>query len=202
MLAVLAVVLAYNGRKAIRDRHFDNRWTTTTSTILNERDYISRTEEGEEQLNGAQAIRFGIGLLAAAVMLAEWSVGLASTIVRGTKPSDMRKWTSLHAIATIVSLACLLTAVVLLLPPERIGRRPFTTVFYGTIGVISAVVITALLSNRPRFAAFVFPALALAAVFVPLLTGGIIFGFFAWLALATHMMLVIPAFRQRAMTVK
>jgi hypothetical protein len=75
-------------------------------------------------------------------------------------------------------------------------------VFYGTIGVISVVVIAALLSKRPRFAAFVFPALAVAAVFVPLLTGGIIFGFFGWLALATHVMLVVPTLRQRAMAIK
>jgi hypothetical protein len=41
-----------------------------------------------------------------------------------------------------------------------------------------------------------------AAVFVPVLAGGIIFGLFAWSALATHVMLVVPALRQRAMAVK
>jgi hypothetical protein len=148
MFSGLAVLLAYNGGKAIRDRHFDNRWTTTSSIVLNERDRISRSEKGEEQLDGAQALRFGIGLLAAAAMLAEWSVGLASTIVRGAKPSDERTWTRPHSIAAILSLGCLLTAVVLLLPPERIGRRLFTTVFYGTIGVISVVVFVRIQSRR------------------------------------------------------
>src|SRR5262249_55009956 len=110
--------------------------------------------------------------------------------------------TTLHTIGTIFSMTCLLTAVVSLLPPESIGNRAFITVFYSTIGVISVVVIAALWSNCPRFAAFVFPALAVAAVLVPLLAGGIIFGLFAWLALATHVMLVVPALRQRAMAVK
>src|SRR5580700_2083004 len=65
MMSGLAVLLAYNGRKAIQDRHFDNRWTTTTGTGVNLH-YSSTTEKGEELLDGPQAVRFGIGLLAAA----------------------------------------------------------------------------------------------------------------------------------------
>jgi len=198
MLSGLAIVLAYNGRKAILDRHFDNRWTTTTSTGVNGH-YTSQTEQGEERLDGAPAERFGIGLLAAAAMLAEWSVGLAITIVRGTKAAADPSWTTMHSVATIVSFVCLVTALVLLLPPEQFGRRLFTGTFYGTIVVLSVAVVAAVVSNRPRFAALIFPAVALAAVFIAPLAGGIIFGFFAWLALATHVLLIVPALRERAL---
>jgi hypothetical protein len=196
MMSGLAILLALNGRKAIRDRHFDNRWTTTTTTGVNGQ-YTSQTEQGEELLDGAPAVRFGIGLLAAAVMLAEWSIGMALTIAGGAKAADHPTWTTMHSIATIVSLACLLTLLVLLLPPERIGSQLFIGTFYGTILVLSVAVIAALVSKGPRYAAFIFPAVALSAVFIAPLAGGIIFGFFAWLALATHVMLVIPALRRR-----
>jgi MFS family permease len=196
MMSGWAILLVYNGRKAIRDRHFDNRWTTTTSTGVNGH-YTAQTERGEEVLDGARAVRFGIGMLVAAAMLAEWSVGMAITIVRGAKAADKPTWSAMHSIATIASLVCLLTALVSLLPPERIGSRLFTSVFYGTIIVLSVVVVAAVVSNRPRFAALIFPAVALAAVFISPLAGGIIFGFFAWLALATHLLLLVPSFRQR-----
>ena len=201
MMSGLAILLAYNGRKAIRDRHFDNRWTTTTTTRVNA-NYTAYSERGEELLDGTQAVRFGVGLLAAAGMLAEWAISLAITIVRGTKPADNLTWTAIHSVATIVSLVCLLTALVLLLPPERIGSRLFTSVFFGTIVVISVVVISAVVINRPRYAAFIFPAIALAAVFIGPLAGGIIFGFFAWLAMATHVVLLVPAIRQRILSAK
>ena len=196
MMSGLAIVLAYNGRKAIRDRRFDNRWTTTTATGVNLH-YSVQTEAGEELLDGPQAVRFGIGMLAAAAMLAEWSIGLAFSIVRGFKAPEKPAWSSLHSIATFVSLACLLTAMAGLLPPERLDSRPFTGAFYGTIVAISVAVIAALASKRPRYAAFIFPVLVVAAVSVAPLSGGIIFGFFAWLALATHVMLLVPTLREQ-----
>jgi hypothetical protein len=185
MMSGLAVLLALNGRKAIRDRHFDNRWTITTTTGVNLH-YASQTEQGEELLEGPQAVRFGIGLLAAAAMLAEWSIGLAITIFRGTKPADKPKWTTVHSIATIVSLVCLLTATAALLPPERFGSRLFTSAFYGTIVVLSIAVIAAVASKRPRFAALIFPALAIAAVSIAPLAGGII-------------LLLVPPLREQAL---
>ncbi len=198
MMSGLAILLAFNGRKAIRDRHFDHRWTTITSTGVNMQ-YTSQTENGEELLDGPQAVRFGIGLLAAATMLVEWSIGLAITIVRGTNAANKPKWTVLHSIATIVSLVCLLTALAGLLPPERFGSRLFTGAFYGTIVVLSVAVIAAVASKRPRVAALIFPAFAIAAVFISPLAGGIIFGFFAWLALATHVLLLVPPLREKAL---
>jgi hypothetical protein len=199
ILSCLAVLLGYNGRKAVRERHFVNGWTVITSNLVDDRVVDRRVEKGEERLEGGQAVRFGVGMLAASLMLAGWSVGLAGTIVRGTTPENRSRWTALHTLATLLSFACLLTAMVCLLPPECFGRRRFITVFYGVIGLITVFVPAALALKQPRVAAFTFPALAVGAVFLPLFTGGILFGLFAWLVLATHLMLVVPALRRRAM---
>jgi hypothetical protein len=198
MMSGLAILLAYNGRKAIRDRHFDNRWTTTTGTGVNSQ-YMYEIEHGEELLEGEQAVRFGVGMLAAAAMLAEWSFGLALVIVRRGKASDKPKWTVAHSVATVVSLVCVLTALAGLLPPEHFHGQPFTIAFYGTIVVLSVAVVAATACKRPRVAALIFPALAIAAVSIAPLAGGIIFGFFAWLVLATHVLLLVPSLREQAL---
>jgi MFS family permease len=132
-------------------------------------------------------------------MLAEWAIALALVIVRGAKPTDKRRWTPIHTCATMVSLVCLLTAMAGLLPPDQLRGRSFAAAFYGTIVVLSIAVLAAVAARRPRVAALIFPALAVAAVSIAPLAGGIIFGFFAWLTLATHVLLLVPSLREQAL---
>ena len=91
---------------------------------------------------------------------------------------------------------CLLSALMLLFPPEHIDSRLFTSVFYGTPIALSVAAVVAVVSNHPHSRTY-FPAVALAAVFISPLAGGIICGFLVCLALATHVLLLIPSLRQR-----
>jgi hypothetical protein len=198
MFSGLAVQLAYNGRKAIRDRHFDNRWTTTTTTTVNYKS-SSQIEHGEDILDGPAAIRFGIGLWSGAALFTGWAIGLARLILSGSQPASKPKWSQASTIATYASLSCVLLTMVCLLPPEHLSSRPFTSAFYGTMVIVTIALLTAMIAGKPKIAAFIFPALAVIAIYAGPLTGGIIFGFFGWLVLAVHVLLLVPALREQAM---
>jgi hypothetical protein len=195
----LAYMLGTLGQSILRTGNYDYRLETgDVSSGSAGRD----VQREDVHATGDWAREQGLGFEAVAVTLVFWSFiilwGMAGPLALGAR------WTPLHSLLTVVSLAGCGAAVFWFFPPWRLGRSMSANAFYLVLG---AFLYLATFRNRDLVKARslkIFPALVGSAVILGMFSSGyligIVTGIMICVLLAAHVLLLIPRMRAELWT--
>jgi hypothetical protein len=200
-LAGFGLLLIRGGRQAIHERSIGFDWVSGDGreSVTSDRG-SNLVGRGKVHLNGSEAVEHGVGLFAGGVTFSLWS----ALILWGAagKQAPKAQWKMVHWLATLLSLACLTTAIVGLFPPWHIPFWPSCDAFYV---VMLFFAFLGWQRDRKRIRHFSqrgFPALILGGILVSQLwigaLAGTIAGIFLGIALGLHIVFLIPSLRKLA----
>ncbi len=187
LLALLAVFLlgvgvlgVHTGWQAISQQHYDLEWRPGRSGPW-------RTDT----LNGAEAVRFGIGSLAMGCMFSIWGIGVATFIRRQNTATELSR---LGRARAAIALVALVVTVVCFYPPWQLWSFPLYTV----ITVINAMVFLLPAETCRRWFRIVFSGLIVTAISAGWLNqheiaDRIVVGILTSLGIVVHLFAVCPS---------
>ena len=184
IMAILAngAVFAWFGWDAISHRYFEYEWHAIGPTI--------GPTSGKTFLEGPDAVRAGIGLFSAGLMVSIWSLGLWLQLAR----RSVSRWIydTIVRILAFISFVLLLVSVDCFFPISKPGSIPF----FATLLLIAIVLWLARHLKNPRLVGRFFPFLVIAAIITFIVGGrlgtGIVVAVFVCIAVFGHLLVLFP----------
>ncbi len=195
MLLGFGGIIAQVGWRAIEQGHYVLEWKSSQGFTALPFFLRARESQGAHAFEGADAVRFGTGLMSLGVMLAIWGDLLACGVCLRSGPT--RRGSKYLASLGWLSLACMLIGITCLFPPWHLRSLPcFAVVF-----LILAFLI-ALPDAVPRsWARFFFPTLIGATLVVCAIDDvagvSMAMGIFAAVAIFFHAFALFPRLQKR-----
>jgi hypothetical protein len=198
LLLLLGGAAVWAGARAIDQQQFEVRWRATRGFMVGPFGW-AQSASGIDMLQGADAIRVGIGLSAFGSMFITWAIGLFSLLFRyRLQPEPSR----LGIVLGWISLTCLIVTCGSLFPFWKLWALSF----YLVVLLLSLLCVRGLRSSTvPPGIRLFFPAYIVAVIVVSLLpmeqsriqVGCLVVGLFVAFGGVAHVCTLIPSLRRK-----